>query len=117
MISRVKVNAQLRINGRINYIRALTKSVCRNLEKKALPQMKLREGKIKLLETLCNRWFPPNLAEHLDQSKSKRPTMIAACLHLLLVQLLISQECKICRVLMSKLRIQVKTIKITANQF
>ena len=79
--------------------------------------MKVRERKMKMLEALCNRTFPPNLSELQYQSQSKRPTMIAACLHLLLVLPLISQECKICRVLMSKLRIPVKTIKIPANQF
>ena len=117
MISIVKVNAQFRINGRINYIRPLTKGVCRNLVKKALPQMKVRERKMKMLEALCYRTFPPNLSELQNQSQSKRQTMIAACLHLLLALLLISQECKICRVLMSKLRIPVKTIKMIANQF
>ena len=79
--------------------------------------MKDRECKMKMLEALCNRWFPENLSELQYQSQSNRPTMIAACLHLLLALLLISQECKICRVLMSKLRIPVKTIKMIANQF
>ena len=117
MKSIVKVNAQFRINGRIKYSRPLTKSVCHNLEKKALPQMKIRECKMKMFEALGNRWFPPNLAELLYQSQSKRPTMIAACLHLLLALPLISQECKICRARMSKLRIPVKTIKMPAYQF
>jgi hypothetical protein len=63
MISRVKVNARLRIKRRTNYIRPLTKGVCRILKKKALPQMKVRERKIKILDALCNRTFPPNLAE------------------------------------------------------
>ena len=79
--------------------------------------MKVRERKMKMLEALCNRTFPPNQSELLYQSQSKLPTMIAACLHLLLVLLLISQECKLCLVRMSKLRIPVKTIKMPANQF
>ena len=78
--------------------------------------MKVRERKMKMLEALCNRTFPQNLSELQYQSQSKRQTMIAACLHLLLVLLLISQECKICRARMRKLRIPVKTIKIPANQ-
>ena len=115
MISIVKVNAQYRINGRINYIRPLTKSVYLNLVKKALSQMKVRERKMKMLEALCNRTFPPNQAELRYQSQSKRLTMIAACLHLLLALPQISQECKMSRLLMRKLIEKCTSIKIPAN--
>ena len=79
--------------------------------------MKVRERKMKMLEALCNRTFPPNLSELQYQSQSKRQTMIAACLHLLLALLLISQECKMCRLLMCKLIEKWTSIKIPANQF
>ena len=115
MISIVKVNAQFRINGRIKYSRPLTKSVCHNLEKKALPQMKIRERKMKMLEALCSRWIPSNLAKLQYHSQSNRPTMIEVCLHLLLALPQISQKCKISRARMSKLRIRVKTIMMTVN--
>ena len=117
MISRVKVNARLRIKRRTNYIRPLTKSDCLNLVKKAFPQMKVRQRKMKMLEALCNRTFPPNLSELQYQSQSKRPTMIVACLHLLLALHLISQECKMSRLLMRKVIERCTSIKMPANQF
>ena len=60
-------------------------------------------------------WLPPNLADLQYHSQSKRAMMIAACLHLLLALLQISQECKMSRARMSKLRKQCTSIKMPAN--
>ena len=79
--------------------------------------MKVRERKMKMLEALCNRTFPSNLSELQYQSQSKRPTMIAACIHLLLALPLITQECKMSRLLMCKLIEKCTSIKMPKNQF